>query len=300
MEEHPTRDHNILGLVSTGEVFQNALEGLPVLGSIEQLPALVREYEVDEVFFASETMSHQDILNVIACCREVKTSYKIVSDMFEVLTSKRVDVEEIDDVPVIDLGSGQSGAGYRFLKRAMDLLGVLIIGPFAALIILGIASYLKIRWPAYPVLFRHERVGNNGRHFMVYKLRTMDPKADLYAQAPTDPDDERISGRFGRFLRRSSLDELPQLWNVLRGEMSLVGPRPEMPFIVERYQPWQLHRLAVKPGITGLWQIMGRKDLPLYANLEYDFYYIQNQSILFDLIILLKTVPVVLFGKGAY
>jgi len=134
----------------------------------------------------------------------------------------------------------------------------------------------------------------------MYKIRTMDPRVDLYAEAPTDPNDRRISGRLGRFLRRTSLDELPQLWNVIRGEMSLVGPRPEMPFIVDRYKDWQRRRLVVKPGITGLWQIMGRKDLPLHANLEYDFYYIQNQSILFDLAILLKTLPVVLLGKGAY
>ena len=104
----------------------------------------------------------------------------------------------------------------------------------------------------------------------------------------------------GAILRKTSLDELPQLWNVIRGEMSMVGPRPEMPFIVEHYEAWQRQRLTVKPGITGLWQILGRKDLPLHANLEYDFYYIQNQSLLFDLTILLKTIPVVIFGKGAY
>ena len=97
-----------------------------------------------------------------------------------------------------------------------------------------------------------------------------------------------------------SLDELPQLINVLKGEMSLVGPRPEMPFIVEKYEEWQKKRLEVKPGITGLWQIMGRKDRPLHENLEYDFYYIRNRSILLDLIIILKTLPQVLLRKGAY
>ncbi|MGQ9733011.1 MAG: sugar transferase, partial [Candidatus Zipacnadales bacterium] len=120
-----------------------------------------------------------------------------------------------------------------------------------------------------------------------------------YEEAPSTEEDARITS-VGRWLRRSSLDELPQLWNVLRGEMSLVGPRPEMPFIVEQYEPWQRRRLDVKPGLTGLWQILGRKDLPLRDNIEYDFYYIRNRSLTLDLVILLKTIGVVLRGRGAY
>jgi lipopolysaccharide/colanic/teichoic acid biosynthesis glycosyltransferase len=120
-----------------------------------------------------------------------------------------------------------------------------------------------------------------------------------YEEAPLERTDPRVT-RFGRFLRKTSLDELPQLINVLRGDMSMVGPRPEMPFIVDKYEEWQRRRLDVKPGITGLWQIVGRKDLPLYLNLEYDFYYIRNQSLLLDLMILIKTIPAVLFGKGAF
>jgi len=120
-----------------------------------------------------------------------------------------------------------------------------------------------------------------------------------FQEAPENPDDPRIT-RAGRFLRKYSLDEIPQLLNVFRGEMSMVGPRPEMPFIVEKYEEWQRRRLCVKPGITGLWQIVGRKKLPLYRNLEYDFYYIRNQSLMLDLIILWKTIPAVLFGKGAF
>jgi lipopolysaccharide/colanic/teichoic acid biosynthesis glycosyltransferase len=106
--------------------------------------------------------------------------------------------------------------------------------------------------------------------------------------------------RIGRFLRRYSFDEFPQLINVLLGQMSMVGPRPEMPFLVEQYEEWQKRRLDVKPGVTGLWQIVGRKNLPLALNLEYDFYYIKNQSLFFDIVILLKTIPAVVFGKGAF
>jgi lipopolysaccharide/colanic/teichoic acid biosynthesis glycosyltransferase len=117
--------------------------------------------------------------------------------------------------------------------------------------------------------------------------------------APTDKKDTRIT-RIGRFLRKTSLDEFPQFWNVIKGNMSVVGPRPEMPFIVETYKEWQRRRLDAKPGITGLWQILGRKDLPLHENIEYDFYYIKNQSLLLDLVILIKTVAAVFRGKGAY
>ena len=300
MEEHPVHDHRILGFLSTNPESPEIWCGYPVLGSVENLPQYLKEYCADEVFFASESLSHREILNVIASCSEFEASYKVVSDMFEVLTSRSVDMEEIDDIPVIDLGSGRSGPFYRSAKRSLDLLISLLLLPVAGLLLLMLSLYLRLRWPKYPILFKHERVGKNGKRFLMYKIRTMDPKVDLYAEAPTDPSDPRISGRLGRFLRRTSLDELPQIWNVLKGEMSLVGPRPEMPFIVDDYKDWQKRRLVVKPGITGLWQIMGRKDLPLYANLEYDFYYIQNQSIIFDLTILLKTLPVVLFGKGAY
>ena len=120
-----------------------------------------------------------------------------------------------------------------------------------------------------------------------------------YELAPQKINDRRIT-RIGRLLRKFSLDELPQLINVLKGEMSLVGPRPEMPFIVKKYEDWQRRRLDVKPGITGLWQIIGRKNLLLHENLQYDFYYIRNQSLISDIAILLKTIPGILFGKGAY
>ncbi|MBS3902895.1 MAG: sugar transferase, partial [Anaplasmataceae bacterium] len=149
------------------------------------------------------------------------------------------------------------------------------------------------------IFIRQERVGKDGKVFFIYKLRTMYSDVDLYAPSPSGEGDSRIT-RVGSFLRRYSLDELPQLWNVLKGEMSIVGPRPEMPFLVQRYNDWQRKRLLVKPGITGLWQVFGRKDIPLTDNLEYDFYYIAHQSFLLDLVIILKTIPTIILNKGAY
>jgi len=172
-----------------------------------------------------------------------------------------------------------------------------------------IALAIKLDSPG-PVLFSQERVGENGRRFRMLKFRTMVPDAEhLQAQVTRLNDeghpvykirhDPRIT-RVGRFLRRWSLDELPQLFNVLRGEMSLVDPRPEQVFVVEQYEPWQRQRLAVPPGMTGWWQVSGRSDLPLHLNTQYDLFYIRNYSLWLDLKILWLTIGAVLRGKGAY
>jgi lipopolysaccharide/colanic/teichoic acid biosynthesis glycosyltransferase len=150
-----------------------------------------------------------------------------------------------------------------------------------------------------PVLFGQRRVGKDGRLFRVYKFRTMQARTPAYALAPRARADARVT-QVGRLLRRWSLDELPQLWNVLTGDMSLVGPRPEMPFLVREYQPWQRRRLLVRPGITGLWQVVGRKELPLHRNVEYDLYYVRHRGWVLDATILLRTIPAVLFRRGAY
>lgn len=187
---------------------------------------------------------------------------------------------------------------YEGVKRVLDLLfaaaAVILFAPFWLLIVILIRLDSKGK-----ALFVHTRVGKDGKHFILYKFRTMYQGVKDQELSPESPHDKRIT-KIGRFLRRTSLDEIPQLINVLKGEMSLVGPRPEMPFIVQHYAPLEKKRLLVKPGLTGLWQIMGRKDLPLHHNLEYDFYYIQHRSLLLDFVIILKTVAVVISGKGAY
>jgi lipopolysaccharide/colanic/teichoic acid biosynthesis glycosyltransferase len=161
-----------------------------------------------------------------------------------------------------------------------------------------------------PGLFSSERVGENGSIFRMYKFRTMHVgAADLVEEVATRDEqgrpifkvrnDPRVT-RVGRVLRRTSLDELPQLYNVLKGEMSLVGPRPEQPFITVLYDHWQWQRLSVPPGVTGWWQVSGRSDLPMHQNTQYDVYYVKNYSLLLDLKILFRTLGVVIRGKGAY
>lgn len=187
---------------------------------------------------------------------------------------------------------------YVLIKRLLDFLAamisIVVLLPFMLLIMLLIRLDSK-----GPAIFSHVRAGENGRPFRLYKFRTMQSGVGAQEFAPTAKHDPRVT-RVGRFLRRTSLDELPQLWNVLKGEMSMVGPRPEMEFIVKRYTPMQRCRLLVKPGLTGLWQVAGRKDLPLHENAEYDYYYILHSSALLDLQIILRTIIVVFSGKGAY
>jgi exopolysaccharide biosynthesis polyprenyl glycosylphosphotransferase len=298
--EHPVHDHDVVGIVDDAVSAENRLSGAQRVGSIEELPKLVRTLSIDQVFFAKPEMDKKEILNLVLECGEESGNCKftVVSDMFEVLADQ-VEVEEVDDIPVNVLGSGKRGHEYEIIKRAFDLvLAIILLIPFSFLLpVIWLLVKLKSKGP---VIFRQERIGRSGKHFIMYKFRTMHMNVNDYEEAPITPSDPRIIGWVGRMLRRTSLDEMPQLVNVLLGQMSMVGPRPEMPFIVDSYEKWQRHRLTVKPGITGLWQILGRKDLPLHSNLEYDFYYIRNQSFLFDLSILLKTIPVVLFGKGAY
>ena len=189
---------------------------------------------------------------------------------------------------------------YRIAKRVLDIvvasLGLVLIAP----LMLVIAAMIRLDSPG-PAIFRQERIGQGGRRFQILKFRTMVNGCDLLRDGPHKrPDDARVT-RVGRLLRRTSLDELPQLINVLRGEMSLVGPRPELPEIVDaHYEPWQYRRFLVPQGITGWWQVTGRGKKLMYEHTEDDLYYIENASFRFDLLILAKTVVAVLRREGAF
>ena len=185
-----------------------------------------------------------------------------------------------------------------WLKRVEDLAIGAVAVTVTAPLMLAIAAGVKLSSPG-PVLFRQRRYGLSGKVVEVWKFRTMTAQEDGDRIAQARRADPRVT-RFGAFLRRTSLDELPQFFNVLKGEMSLVGPRPELQFIVEHYEPWQRQRLAVPPGITGWWQVSGRSDLPMHLNTQFDLYYIRNYSLWLDVKILLRTIGVVITGQGAY
>ncbi|NOZ64876.1 MAG: sugar transferase [Caldiserica bacterium] len=293
----PDKEYREIGILTPEGQEGKHIGEAEYLGALDKLEEVLRDGKFDEVFFALPDFPRERLLPLLFLCDKHGVEVKIMADLFGVLLEK-TGLGELDGIPIYSLGMGGIAGWSRILKRTMDitlsLIGMIISLPLW--IIIPISIKLD---SAGPVFFVQERVGEKGRIFKMLKFRTMRSDVHPFGYAPRSPRDSRIT-RVGRIIRRMSLDELPQLVNVLKGDMSLVGPRPEMPFIVEKYQDWQRKRLEVKPGITGLWQIMGRKDLPLHENLEYDFYYIKNQSLLLDLIILIKTIPQVLLGRGAY
>jgi|YNPNPStandDraft_1061719.scaffolds.fasta_scaffold01944_2 exopolysaccharide biosynthesis polyprenyl glycosylphosphotransferase len=283
-------------------------EGAPVLGRTAEAPRVVAEQRVDEVLFALPMRAHQSLETLVMALQAMPVRVRVVPDFFD-LAFFRATIDDFDGIPLIGLRDPAIDGFNRLLKRLLDLVLATVGIVLAAPLMLVIALAIRLDSPG-PVLFRQQRVGENGRLFTIYKFRTMTPDAEQRQQEVLRhvaanqvihkwPDDPRVT-RVGRFLRRSSLDELPQLFNVLKGDMSLVGPRPELPWLVERYEPWQRKRFAVPPGITGWWQINGRSDRPMHLHTDDDLYYIQHYSPLLDLRILWRTIGVVLRGKGAY
>ncbi len=298
VQDHPEIGYRVVGFLDDDQAKQGGQIGrTPVLGPLSSLRETVDRERIDELIIAMPNLGQSQLMDLVMKVDDLPVKVRVVADLFGVLSHEtRIDL--IEDVPIYDLEGPDETLAYRLAKRIFDL----VVGSLAGLLFVitfpFIAIAMKLDGPG-DIFFVHERVGENGRIFKMWKYRTMAPETEAYAVAPREDTDPRVT-RVGKFLRSTSLDELPQVINVLRGDMSIVGPRPEMPFIVEKYNEWQRKRLDVRPGITGLWQIMGRKDLPLHDNLEYDFYYIKNRSLLLDLVIVLRTIPATLSRKGAY
>lgn len=275
-----------------------SIDGYDVIGSFDDLGKIIDSHGIHEVFVALPMMPQEEILSLVnKISGKEGVHFHIISNLFD-LVSAEIDIAEHNNIPITYLKNENVELVHIIVKRLFDIFvsAVVLLVTFPFWILIMIAIKLETDGPS---IFRQERVGKNGKIFQIHKFRTMYSETAKFEYSPSSPDDKRIT-KVGKFLRKTSLDEFPQFLNVLKGEMSLVGPRPEMPFIVEQYKHWQRERLKVKPGLTGLWQIMGRKDLPLHDSLEYDFYYIKNQSLLLDLTILIKTIPIILLGKGAY
>jgi lipopolysaccharide/colanic/teichoic acid biosynthesis glycosyltransferase len=183
------------------------------------------------------------------------------------------------------------------VKRGCDVVGSLLFLVLLLPLFILVAIVIKLDSPG-PVFFRHYRIGKDGKQFILWKFRSMRADVPEYEASPRSVVDSRLT-RIGRWIRRMSVDEMPQLINVLKGDMSLVGPRPEMPFIVARYHPVHRERLVARPGITGLWQISPARGFPIHENLQYDLHYIRNQNIVLDCAIILRTITAVIHGVGA-
>ncbi|MFH1861280.1 MAG: sugar transferase, partial [bacterium] len=288
----PGMGYYVVGFVAeTG--FGKKYLGKEIVGASKDILKIIEDFQVDEVIFARPNLSREKVLNLIVQLEKANVSVKMVSDLYDIVTSQTV-IDGIADIPMMEIHKRRFTRIQDVFKLYMDYFGGTIFLLLSLPFWLILAIFIPLE-SAGPILVRSERVGKKGRHFFLLKFRTLYRDVPLDENAPSSWDDPRVT-RIGRFLRRTNLDEWPQLINILRGEMSLVGPRPEMMSIADGYSDWQKLRLEVKPGITGLWQIMGRKDLFVHENLEYDFYYIKNRSILLDLTILLRTIPTMLFG----
>ena len=280
---------------------------IPCLGNVESLPEILKSRQVDIVTFAVGKKHLGDIEESLAICEEMGATVAVTADFFSV-HSAQMKIGTFLDLPMILYDTAPRKDIPQIIKDMLDrflaFIGLIIIAPVMFM------SALLIKFTSRgPVIFRQQRFGLNGRKFTLYKFRTMVPDAEklkkelmhlneVTGAAFKMSGDPRIT-RVGKFLRKTSIDELPQLFNVLRGEMSLVGPRPPLAEEVARYDRWQRRKLSVKPGLTCLWQISGRSNVSFEEWMKLDLEYIDNWSLWKDIKILAKTVPAVLKGSGA-
>jgi len=321
MRERPTLGYRVIGVVDIKPIEgreAESYEGVPVVSNLEGLPEAIRDSGANEVIIADPDVQADALFEVmIRCGRRRGVEFRIAPSLFNCLPRK-TEIDQIGVLPMIKLFREPLSSGARILKRTCDIaisaLAITLLFPLWLLI--AILIKLDSRGP---IFYSQERVGMDGRLFLVFKFRTMKAGADSevhrqYQKAfiegraeanlgaagkPTYKllADPRIT-RIGKLLRRTSLDEVPQLLNVLMGDMSVVGPRPPIPYEVEAYELWHRKRLDMKPGLTGLWQVSGRNRLPFEEMVRLDLFYIENWSLLLDLKIILRTGLVMLGGEG--
>lgn len=279
------------------------------LGNTENMARVLHDEAVDLVVITLPWRYHEKIVSLIQQCQKYRVEVSVVPDLFQ-LNMRQVLVENVDGIPLLRMnGHVPLKGSNRLLKRALDILLITLSLPLIIPLFAIVALAIRLEGEG-PIFYKANRVGERGRSFNMIKFRSMIPDADkmreelvrsheLDPRHPKIKDDPRITN-VGRFIRRTSIDELPNLFNVLLGHMSLVGPRPPTPDEVTLYEPWHMQRLQVKPGMTGLWQVSGRSDIPFDEMCLLDIYYIENWSMFLDARILMMTIPRVLLRQGAY
>jgi exopolysaccharide biosynthesis polyprenyl glycosylphosphotransferase len=274
------------------------LANLERVGDFEDLLSVVAANQIEEVIIALPAAAHMEVLRMHTDLQATSVNVRILPDVFD-MVAMRARVEDFFGLPLISLREPSMNPVQAGVKRAFDLVIATLLSILMLPIMIAVAIWIRLDSPG-PIFIHQSRVGAQGNIFPMHKFRSMrwrpDDPTDLVNKQRDDP---RVT-RAGRLLRRTSLDELPQLWNVLTGEMSLVGPRPELPAIVEQYEAWQHKRFNVPPGMTGWWQVNGRADRSMHSNTEIDLFYVQNYSILLDIQILIRTLGAVIRGRGAF
>lgn len=302
-------EHELVGFVNEDSLSSEvSFRGKPVLGRLSEINKIVKDNRIDSVVVALPRGANEKLFRLVEALQKTPARINLLPDYFD-LAFHRSTVEHLGDVPLVSLHNPIPGGLNLIGKRVLDIvvsgIGLFMLSP----LMVAIAAAIKIEDNG-PIFYIADRVGQNGRNFGMFKFRSMCLNADQMQDAINQTDghgnlihkvegDPRIT-KVGGFIRKTSLDELPQLYNVLRGDMSLVGPRPELPWLVKEYESWQHKRFAVPQGITGWWQVNGRSDKPMHLSTELDLYYVQHHSLLFDLRILWRTIGVVLRGRGAY
>jgi len=298
----------IVGLVvDDPDIVGNEIEGIKAIGTLTDLPQIIKENVIDEVIFSVPEAWLSKINPLILACEEAGITVRITLNFFNPLIAK-YSLGELEGIPLLSFLTLPKNMAQLFVKQLFDYLGAFFLVLLLSPLFLLIAIMIKISSPG-PVIFKQIRCGLNGRKFTFYKFRSMIANAEEIKpnleelNEATGPvfkikNDPRVTS-IGRFLRKTSIDELPQLFNVLKGDMSLVGPRPPLPSEVEKYEWWQRRRLSMKPGLTCIWQVSGRSKLDFDTWMKMDLEYIDNWSLGLDFKILFKTIPAVLSGKGA-
>lgn len=266
--------------------------------SVKVLPGpitkeLMEEYECELLIIAVPSLDHEKFSEAVGATRAANVRLAFLPG-HSAISEEWTEHADIDGILLNLVGTPAKERQYDFAKRPFDLVAALVLIALFAPVWLLIVMLVRLD-SSGPALFKQLRVGRNGKLFWLYKFRSMYTEAPRYGLSPTDTTDPRIT-KIGRFLRRTSLDELPQLLNVVKGDMSLVGPRPEMPFIVQQYEPVHWQRLEVTPGITGLWQLSADRAFLIHENIQYDLYYIRHRSFFMDFAILLHTIVFAMHG----
>jgi exopolysaccharide biosynthesis polyprenyl glycosylphosphotransferase len=283
-------------------------ENPDVFGDLNQVNDLVATYDIDELIIALPKWANERVSQLVEKVHKLPVRVWVIPDYFSLMLIKSA-VSDFGDIPMINLRAPALTQKQRITKRIIDLFVAIPLFIMALPLFLMIGTMIKLDSKG-SIFYHSSRVKEGGKPFIMVKFRTMGQNAhtDLAKVIKNDeegnlihklPDDPRVT-KIGKFLRKTSMDELPQLINIIKGDMSLIGPRPELPEMVKFYQPWQYKRFAAPQGLTGWWQINGRGDKPMHLHTEDDLYYIKNYSIWLDLQILIKTVLIVLRGKGAY
>ena len=305
---------HLVGYVDdTVAIGSDIIPDVPVVGRIQDVTKIVKRFRVHEILFCTEGLTDERFLEILELCAKTRARVLVGSYQFAIIP-RRLNLESYGDVPVFGLMNGASTPAEPFLKKVLDPVAAFFLLVLLSPFFLAAALAIKLDSRG-PVLFRQTRVGKGGRQFAFYKFRSMfvgsdrdeRRKADLRefisdtrtaGRGSTKIVDESKITRVGRFLRKTSLDELPQLLNVLKCDMSLVGPRPCLPYEWEAYAVWHKRRLSVMPGCTGVWQVLGRSEVGFRDMVILDLFYAYNISFHLDVWLILKTIPVMLFGTG--